>query len=164
MGASGSGKTYLSKKLCKLTKFSLLNLDSIKREFSVNIEWGKKLSKAKRIKLYNSFVDKNKVWIIEGTSSPRKQYDSENSDLIIFLKKNWFVSMFNTFRRYFVDLLNGRNSGFFNFLRMVRYNCYEGWKRSRKRLEVLELKYAEKLRVFSSADEAYDWFCSEYFK
>lgn len=117
VGASGSGKTYLAKKLADKHKIIPTSLDYIfykhtkekTREELSEKEWNLKLQEVLR----------KKTWIIEGVNLIPDVF--EKADLIIYLRKSLANTIFNQWKRYFSDPVQRREHGFVNNLKLSRY-------------------------------------------
>ncbi|NCN87014.1 DNA topology modulation protein FlaR [archaeon] len=83
IGTSGTGKTYLSKKLSKLYNIEKIDLDEI--------EWKSKYSERRnpqeKTKLIKNILEKNK-WIIEGAYTHWTEEIAKKADIILWLKFN----------------------------------------------------------------------------
>ncbi|MEX5962408.1 hypothetical protein [Mammaliicoccus sciuri] len=93
LGSSGSGKSYLSKKLSKELNIEVYHLDNLMRKsdwspFSYNEKY--------RIQ---ELILENDSWIIEGNYTNILDKSFEEADTIIFLNINKFKCIFNVIKR-----------------------------------------------------------------
>jgi adenylate kinase family enzyme len=117
IGTSGSGKSFLAKKLSNLLKIKVYDLDDLFWKRKYNIERDEK----ERIKLLKNITKKNK-WIIEGVYSSWVEDSIKRSNLIIWLDPPAHILSYRLILRFF---------------RRKEFKELEGWKGLR-----LMLKYA----------------------
>ena len=96
LGTSGSGKTYLSKKLSEKLKIKIYDLDDI---FFIR-KYDKKRDIEKRKQLLKKIV-KRKTWIIEGVYSTWVEESIKKSDLVIMLDPAYYVLAYRLILRFF---------------------------------------------------------------
>ncbi len=101
LGISGSGKSYLAKKLSSLLKINSFDLD--------DIFWLKKYTKKRAInsrkKKLKRLTSKRK-WIIEGVYSTWVDDSISKADLVILLESSPNILSWRIFKRY---ILRGKN-------------------------------------------------------
>ncbi len=95
LGTSGSGKTYLAKKLSKELKIKYYDLDDI---FWIK-KYTKKLPKHKR-KEKAKDLTKRRKWIIEGIYGDWSLSSFKKSDLVIWLDPPFRIRSWRIFKRY----------------------------------------------------------------
>jgi len=141
VGNSGSGKSYLGKKIAEITDLPLIHLDN---EF-----WKPNWVKTPRdewIEIQKNLIKAEK-WIIEGNYNSTMELRFEASDLVIFLDINRIVCMVSAIKRHgkkrsdLPEYLEEKFSGeFFNFCKRIwSFN-----KTVRKTIISLHGKYPEK--------------------
>lgn len=116
IGSSGSGKTFLSKKLSEKTGTPATNMDYLfyrhvkdkSREEVPEVEWQANLS----------HILANNDWIIEGTRPLKIIFDA--ADKIIMLNPSIFTSLYRQWKRYFTDPIQRKQHGFKNNLKLSR--------------------------------------------
>ena len=95
IGGSGSGKTYLARKISKILKIKNYELD--------DIIWDKKYTlkrpKALMVKKLKKITKKEK-WIIEGVSSSWIESGIKRADLVILLKVHSSKIIWRLFLRH----------------------------------------------------------------
>lgn len=92
-------------------------------------------------------------------SFSKKTFDE--TDLIIYLKPSFSKRILNTTKRFIRRFKEGKNEGFFNFIRLTKYNFSSINKWQKKRFIFFKEKYPNKFHCFKSADEAYKWFIKQ---
>ena len=81
LGISGSGKTFLAKKLSEKLKIKHFDLDNLYWE----IKYTKKRDKSKRAKILDKILEKESDWIFEGIYNIWTEKIRDEADLIIWL-------------------------------------------------------------------------------
>jgi len=109
LGTSGSGKTYLAKKLSNGLNIKYYDLDDI---FWIK-KYTKKLKKCKRKEKTQKLV-KRKKWVIEGIYGDWSLSSFKKSDLVIWLDPPFKVRSWRIFKRF--------------LKRKSDKNIKEGWK------------------------------------
>jgi adenylate kinase family enzyme len=93
LGSSGSGKSYLSKEIAKITGLPLIHLDFIfflpGWKATPDDEWIEKLHR----------LAADEKWIIEGVSKDKAEILFKTADLIIFLDVNRFRCIYQFVKR-----------------------------------------------------------------
>lgn len=98
IGGSGSGKSYIAKKVSELTKIKNYDLDDLFWDNNVNY-YGKKNSREIRdAKLKN--ILENDSWIIEGVYSGWPQTSFYEADKIFVLKPNIYLQHIRVIIRF----------------------------------------------------------------
>lgn len=163
VGGSGSGKSYLAKRLGKLTKIPVTHLDEYNYDFSKNDRFDDKNKRSKEdfLKLCRK-AEAKKSWIIDGGYFGRTKKSLDDADIIIYLRPLTIVRLYNIWRRYFKRLFKGQNEGFLNVLSLTRYFFSSIYKWDVKRYKQIKLDYSHKAFFFRSADKAYEWFKKNY--
>ena len=116
IGNSGSGTSYLAKKLSNKYNIPHFDLD--------DIFWEKKFT-VKRIeddnkKLLSDIIQNNKSWIIEGIFTSFVSKAILNSDKIIWLDTNINIVTFRIIKRDIFKVVIGENS-LKNLLDLINY-------------------------------------------
>ncbi len=112
LGTSGSGKTFLSKKLSKLLKIKVYDLDDIFWLRKGARKYDIKRNKKERNRLLKEIIKKKK-WIIEGCYSSWIEDSIKKSDLVIWLDPPFYILVYRLILRFYKR----------KFL-----NTKEGWK------------------------------------
>ncbi len=162
-GGSGSGKTYLGRKLEKLTGIKFISLDEIAYDLSKNnrFDESNKISFEERNRLINNVL-KSKRWIIDGGYYTHAKETYEQADLLIILRPSFIKRIWNTIIRFFKRIFQGKYEGLFNFISLTKYNIKSRKKWQTERCKLFEKEYANKYKCFRSADKAYNWFLKQY--
>jgi adenylate kinase family enzyme len=158
VGGSGSGKSYLAPKLSSLLNIDFVSLDTLRYDFSKNYKFSGKNRRSddEFIRLVNEVVSKDK-WIIDGGYYFLTKNTYDSADIIIFLNPSFFKRLFNTLKRFFKRMFNGKYEGLLNFFSLTLYNI-RARKKWRNRTKELRELYSSNFFVFRSADDAFDWF------
>lgn len=98
IGGTGSGKTYLGKKLAERYNLPLLDLDNIFWDSSAH-RYGVKNSKEKRLQKLYDFM-KNDSYIIEGIYYSWLDESFEQADKIIILDVNIGLRIYRMVKRF----------------------------------------------------------------
>mgnify|MGYP001591278894 FL=1 len=97
LGITGSGKTFLAKKLSKILKILTYDMDDIR--------FIKKFTKARTPEQRKKKVDKilreKKKWIFDGRGTNWERHAMLKADTIIWLLTPSYKRVFRIFRRYF---------------------------------------------------------------
>ena len=141
VGNSGSGKSFLSKKISAITSLPLVHLD---------VEYWKpnweKTPKDEWIKIQNNLVEKEK-WIIDGNYNGTMELRFTAADIVIFLDINRFTCLFSAIRRHGKkrsDLPQYLDEKFrFEFLQFCKW-IFEFSKTGRRTIIDLHEKYPDK--------------------
>jgi adenylate kinase family enzyme len=159
-GGSGSGKTYLGKKIAEQTKIELTSMDKVAYDFSKTTKFDHKKPE-QEIKKEIQKILKRKKWIIEGGyyKLTKKSYDE--AEIIIYLKPSLKKRITNTTKRYIKRLIERKNEGLLNFTKLTVYNIKTRNKWQKQRQELFKEKYKNKIKFFKTADEAQDWFVKQ---
>lgn len=92
IGCSGSGKTFLAKKICKKLKIERVDLDDVFWD-NDSVFYGTKRDETEKINLLNEIVGKNS-WVIEGVYYKWCLNTFDNSDIILLLEpKLWLCRL-----------------------------------------------------------------------
>lgn len=156
-GGSGSGKTFLGKRLSRKRGIKLTSLDEIAYDFSKTMRFDHKRTLAERRKLLDKVLGR-KRWIIEGGYFSEHGMIYDQADVIIFLRPSTITRLANTLKRYFARMKQGKNEGFRNYLSLTAYNLSSINKWQKHRPEKFKKLFREKIFFFESADEAFRWF------
>ncbi|MBT3866066.1 hypothetical protein HOF78_03120 [Candidatus Woesearchaeota archaeon] len=96
IGTSGTGKTYVAKKLSKILNISHYDLDEIfwKRKYD------QKRTVPEREKLCLELTKKRK-WVLEGVYGSWSESSIQKADLVVLLDVNLFLAIWRIIKRYF---------------------------------------------------------------
>lgn len=158
VGGSGSGKSYLAPRLSSLLGVDFVSLDALRYDFSKNYKFSKKNRRSddEFVRLVNDVVSRE-TWIIDGGYYVLTKNTYDSSDVIIFLNPSFSRRLFNTLKRFFKKIFEGKYEGLFNYFYLTSYNI-RARKKWRDRTFELKENYGSKFLVFKSADDAFDWF------
>jgi adenylate kinase family enzyme len=120
LGTSGSGKTFLSKKLSKIFKIKIYDLDDIFWLRNGARKYDTKRNEKERNRLLNQ-ITKRKKWIIEGCYSSWVEESIKNSDLVIWLNPPFHILAFRLISRFFKRKLLGTREGWRDLGLLLKY-------------------------------------------
>lgn len=157
LGAPGSGKTFLAKKLSKTLGIEYFDLD----DFFWEKKYSMKRNEDERDRLLQKIV-KKKQWIVEGVYTSWTGEVVKNSDLVIWLDSPTHVLMWRIFSRYLKDNKESLGSMFslLNYVRKYRkkgQNC--GYFEHRKLIEKHDVNF-----VYIKSKEEVDNFLKNFLK
>jgi len=95
IGFSGSGKSYLAKKLADHYDLPLLYIDTVQ----FYDDWKERNTEEKNI-IVKEFLSQNEHWVIDGNYSTVAVERFSQSDLTIYLKYNRIYCYFQSLKRY----------------------------------------------------------------
>ena len=98
IGCSGTGKTYLAKKLSNKYNISHFDLDNIYWDNSSQ-KYGIKTKVEKRDKLFQNILEKDD-WIIEGIYYKWLEQSFKNADIIYILDLPKYIYKFRIIKRF----------------------------------------------------------------
>ena len=156
-GGSGSGKTYLGKKISEQTKTPLTSLDEVAYDFSKTTKFDHKKPE-QEIKNEIKKILKQKKWLIEGGYYKLTKKTYEDADLIIYLKQTLTKIIINTTKRFIQRKKQGKNEGLKNFTKLTRYNITTKNKWQKQRPKLFQEQYKNKIKFFKNAEDAHEWF------
>ncbi|MGE0792697.1 MAG: AAA family ATPase [Candidatus Woesearchaeota archaeon] len=118
IGSSGSGKTYLARKLSKKLNIPFFNLDEIYWE----TKYSKERSDKEKKKMLSKIIKENKSWIIEGVFSSFIDLALKKADEVIWLDTHKTIVTFRIIKRYLRNFWKEGESlkSFFNLLLFAR--------------------------------------------
>jgi adenylate kinase family enzyme len=119
IGTSGSGKTYLAKKLSKILKIKNYNLDDINfiKKFTIKLPKNKRRSKLRKL------LSKKNKWIIEGIYTDWSIDAIKKSDLIIWLDPPFRVRSFRILKRFFARKFSKQaHESFKDCIDLIKYS------------------------------------------
>ena len=162
-GGSGSGKTYLGKKLEKLTGIKYTRMDAIAYDLNKSFRFSEKNKRpfSERKKMINNIL-KRKKWIMEGGYYTQAEHTYDQSDLLIMLRPSLMKRIWNTVKRFFKRIFQGKYEGIINFIKLTIFNIKSRKKWQTDRCELFSKEYSKKYVCFRSADDAYEWFLNNY--
>lgn len=125
IGPTGSGKTFLAKKVSGVYKIPHINLDYVlyrhtkakQREEIPEVEWKKKLGK----------ITKNDKWVIDGVNPIDEVI--KRADKVIYLRLNMLETLISQWKRYLTDPVQRMEHGFINNLKLSKYLIKQHWER-----------------------------------
>ena len=159
-GGSGSGKSYLAQKISRHTKITCTHLDHLRYDFSQTHKFIHKRSKKEFDKRVTKAASKSS-WIIEGGYYNATKDTYEQSDIIMYLRPVFIKRIYHTIKRFITRIRDKKYEGVGSFIRLSIYNFSTRKKWQTTRLQLFRKRYSDKLHVFSSADNAYEWFIAE---
>lgn len=124
IGCSGTGKTYLAKKLSKKYNIPHYDLDNIYWDNSSE-KYGIKMEVEKRNKLLQNILEKD-AWIIEGIYYKWLEQSFKDADIIYILDLPKYIYKFRIIKRFIkrklkLEVAKKRNIEIFNkFIKMDR--------------------------------------------
>lgn len=142
-GVSGSGKSYLSKKISEKLDIGHLDLDDIFWKEKYDLQNSEKEFKVK----LSDFIKKNKSWVIEGVFTSNVDKAIKSSDKVIFLDMDKNVSTFRIIKRY-IGRMFTKNEGIKDTIGLIK--CARSYKKKgssfEKQIELVE-KYKKSYLV-----------------
>jgi adenylate kinase family enzyme len=153
IGSTGSGKTYLAKRLSKQLDIPYYELDKVM--WSSSVEMAGKNSPEIRDKLLNEIIVKES-WIVEGVYYKWLADSFNLADKIIFLTPNTFVRDLRIMNRFIKRRIGIEKSNYRQTLKglveMIKWN--HGFEAERKK-EILEIlkPYDYKLAIIKNNNE-----------
>ncbi|MGO4530362.1 DNA topology modulation protein FlaR [Paenibacillus sp. 2TAF8] len=153
IGSTGSGKTYLAKRLSKQLDIPYYELDKVM--WSSSVEMAGKNSPEIRDKLLNEIIVKES-WIVEGVYYKWLADSFNLADKIIFLTPNTFVRDLRIMNRFIKQRIGIEKSNYRQTLKglveMIKWN--HGFEAERKK-EILEIlkPYDYKLAIIKNNNE-----------
>lgn len=153
IGGTGSGKTYLSKKLAKEHNMPLLDLDSIFWDNSTK-GYGIKAPKEKRTKDLEKFMQ-NESYIIEGVYYSWLDKSFEIADKIIILDVNIYKRIFRLIKRFIkrkIGIEKGGNETFMSLCKLLKWSFKQQIEDMPNILE-LKSKYPHKTFICKKYEE-----------
>ena len=120
-GASGSGKTFLSKELSKRLKIKSYDLDEIFWKKNGNRKEDVKREEKERKLMLNKIIKKEK-WIIEGCYSSGVEDSIKRSDLVVWLNPPFYVLAKRLILRFFKEKLLNQKQGWKDLQLQLKYN------------------------------------------
>ncbi|MEK6913904.1 MAG: AAA family ATPase [Nanoarchaeota archaeon] len=100
LGASGSGKSFISKKLSKILRISVYDLDDLFWKHGKERKYDVKRDEKERNNLLKEITKKDK-WIIEGCYSSWIEDSIRKSDLVIWLDPSFPILAHRLILRFF---------------------------------------------------------------
>jgi adenylate kinase family enzyme len=103
IGSTGSGKSFIAKKLSKVLAIEHYELDNIK--YTKSNVTDKRVSYQERIQILKELTEQDE-WIIEGVHHTWIQDSLEAADIIFFLNPNVWVRDLRIIKRFVLTRLN----------------------------------------------------------
>jgi len=155
-GGSGSGKSYLGKQLAQHLRIPVTHLDRIAYDFSETHRFDTKRPEHEVVKAINNVL-KKEDWIIEGGWFTMSKESYDQAELLIYLNPPFWKRLWNTLKRFFARIREGKYEGAGNYVELTLYNMrsVKKWQYDRPRL--FKNLYPKTYHAFGSADEAYAW-------
>ncbi len=154
IGGSGSGKSYLAKRLQKTYNLTHLDLDDIFWDNTCQ-HYGQKADKKTRMTQLESFL-KNNRYVIEGVYHNWLSQSFSCADIIIVLDVNIWRQSYYILKRFFrrkLKLEQGKKESLKSLYKLIKWNI------AYKKEELLpfynNLPQKEKAVFFKNADTAY---------
>ena len=145
IGAVGSGKTTLAKKLSKQYNIKYYEIDSIVHDDSEN---GKKRTQKEQDDIIKN-INENNDWIIEGVLRKNLYYLLELSQKIIYVNISKKMRNRRIFIRFLKQVLKIEKSNYkptFEILKLM-YKWSDDFEKQRDEFELLLKKYSDKLKI-----------------
>lgn len=120
LGTSGSGKSFLSKKLFEVLKTKVYDLDDIFWVKKGERKYDVRRDGEERNKLLREITRKNK-WIIEGCYSSWIEDSIRRSNLVIWLDPPFYILAYRLISRYFKRRLLGSKEGWRDLGLLIKY-------------------------------------------
>ena len=118
LGPTGSGKSFLAKKLSEILKIKSYDMDDVR----FIKKYTKSRSNEKRKKLVDKIL-KNKKWIIDGRGTDWDRHAMNRADLIIQLKTPEYKRTYRIFKRYLKRRKDPHlKENFFDPFNLVKYS------------------------------------------
>lgn len=160
-GGSGSGKSYLGRKVSTHLGMPYFAIDEMWYDFSQRKPFEHKRSVPERKKLLSQML-KQKTWLLEGTAVTASRKTFDEADIIVLLRVPLRRRVWQILKRTAGGYSEEHEETVFGVLGLLWYAITSERKWNYRRKKEFANKYPEKLRVFSSADEAYEWFTAEF--
>lgn len=153
IGCSGTGKTYLAKKLSEKYKISHYDLDDIYWD-NTSQEYGIKSSVEKRDKLLQKILEKDN-WIIEGIYYKWLQQSFKDADIIYILDLPKYIYKIRIVKRFIkrkLKLETGKKETLKSLLELLKWTNRFQNEDMKEIIKILE-KYKEKIYFLRSKNE-----------
>jgi len=119
-GACGSGKSFLSKKLSKILRLPVYDLDDIFWKKGKERKYDVKRDEKERARLLKKLVKKDK-WIIEGCFSSWVDDSIKRSDLVVWLNPPFHLLSYRLISRFMRRKLLGDLEGWKGLWKLLKY-------------------------------------------
>lgn len=153
IGCSGSGKTFLAKKLSDKYHIPHFDLDDIQWDNNANF-YGVKCPLEKKIEMLQK-VCTNKDWIIEGVYYAWVQQSFEEADIIYVLDSPLFLCKVRIIWRFLkrkLGLEKGNKESLKSLYNLLRWtNAFQ--KKNMPEIKIVMEKYEEKVVYLKSSKE-----------
>lgn len=160
IGCSGSGKTYLAKRLSDRYQISHFDLDDIQWDNNANI-YGVKRPLEEKIEMLQK-VCTNKDWIIEGVYYAWVRQSFEEADVIYILDMPLFCCKVRIIWRFLkrkIDLEKGSKESLKSLHNLLKWtNVFQ--KKNMPEIKLVMEKYKEKVVYLKSSKEVKNILCS----
>ena len=160
IGAPGSGKTYLGKKLAEYLSVPVTDLDNIVWDNNAKT-YGIKISEEERNARLRDILQ-NPSWIIEGIYYGWLQESFATADAIILIQPNDFVRNYRIILRYIkrkLGLVKSKKETFKSFVALLKWGQSYSSEKIPAILEMTE-PYQDKRYFFKTADQAFEFIIS----
>ena len=148
IGAPGSGKSFVAKKLAKELEIKHYDLDDF---FWTNSDYSQRTNPNKRNSKLTDTI-KKESWIIEGIYYKWTEESFANADVICVLKPNVLLRDWRILTRYIackLKLIKKRSGSFESLVRLIKWN-HRFDKEHLAAAEKILKKYKSKVYQFSS--------------
>ena len=147
IGAVGTGKTTLSKKIAKRYNIKHYEIDSIVHDDN---EGGRKRTEEEQNRIINQ-IDEGKDWIIEGTLRKNLYYLLGMSEKIVYLDIPKRTRNIRILTRFIKQKLKIEKSNYKPTLKMLKlmYKWSGEYENNKQQLEECLNKYIEKLEIIN---------------
>ena len=153
IGCSGTGKTYLAKKLSNKYNIPHYNLDNIYWDNSSQ-KYGIKTEIEKRDKLFQNILEKDD-WIIEGIYYKWLEQSFKDADIIYVLDLPKYIYKFRIIKRFIKRKLRleaGKKETLKSLLNLLKWTDKFQNKNMKEIIKILE-KYKEKVHFIKNKNE-----------